>query len=92
MTCVYLSHLTVSFVPRCAFVPPGCVICLAECVFVPLLGKNIRKEYIRKINLRKSLSKPATFGRRLKNFSLRETGRPWPKVPLVGMYAQEVVV
>ena len=56
----YLSHLPVLFVPRvcylshllCAFVPLSVLI-------VPLLGKNIRKECIRKIeSVRKSLSKP----------------------------------
>lgn len=56
-----LSHLPVLFVPRvCSlshlpvlFVPLGVLI-------VPLLGKNIRNTWIRKINsVRKSLSKPA---------------------------------
>ena len=56
-----LSHLPVCFVPRvCVLSHLGvCFVPVSVC-FVPLLVKNIRKEWIRKINpVRKSLSNPA---------------------------------
>ena len=55
-----LSHLTLCFVPRLCVLShlTLCIVSLTLC-FVTLLGWNIRKECIRKINcVRKSLSKP----------------------------------
>jgi hypothetical protein len=58
-----LSHLPVCFVPTlCVLSHLGvCFVSVAVC-FVPLLGKNIRNSWIRKIKpVRKSLSKPARY-------------------------------
>lgn len=56
-----LSHLPVLIVPRVCYLshPPVLFVSLGVLI-VPLLGKNIRNVWIRKINsVRKSLSKPA---------------------------------
>ena len=55
-----LSHLPVLFVPRVCYLSHLRVLFVSLSVLiVTLLGWNIRKEYIRKINcVRKSLSKP----------------------------------
>ena len=65
MNLCVLSHLTLCFVSVVCVLShlTLCIVPLTLC-FVPLLGKSIRKESIRKINpLRKTVSKPAfAFG------------------------------
>ena len=57
----YLSHLSVLIVPRVCYLSHlGVLFVSMSVLIVTLLGWNIRKEDIRKINcVRKSLSKPA---------------------------------
>ena len=59
----YLSHLPVLIVPRvCSLSHLPVLFVSLSVLIVPLLGKNIRKECIRKIkSVRKSLSKPANL-------------------------------
>jgi hypothetical protein len=69
----YLSHLSVLIVPRVCYLSHLRVLFVSLSVLiVPLLGKNIRKEYIRKIKcVRKSLSKPDDLRSQVgANFSL----------------------
>jgi hypothetical protein len=69
----YLSHLSVLIVPRVCYLSHLHVLFVSLSVLiVTLLGWNIRKEYIRKINcVRKSLSKPDDLRSQVgANFSL----------------------
>ena len=69
----YLSHLSVLIVPRVCYLSHLRVLFVSLSVLiVTLLGWNIRKEYIRKINcVRKSLSKPDDLRSQVgANFSL----------------------
>ena len=68
-----LSHLPVLFVPRvCSLSHLSVLFVSLSVLIVTLLGWNIRKEYIRKINcVRKSLSKPDDLRSQVgANFSL----------------------
>ena len=69
----YLSHLPVLIVPRVCYLSRSPVLIVPLGVLiVPLLGKNIRKVCIRKIeSVRKSLSKPDDLRSQVgANFSL----------------------
>jgi hypothetical protein len=69
----YLSHLSVLIVPRVCYLSHLRVLFVSLSVLiVTLLGKNIRKECIRKIeSVRKSLSKPDDLRSQVgTNFSL----------------------
>jgi len=82
-----LSHLILSFVPTLcllsqwgvSFVPP-------DMSFVTLLVNRIRKDCIRKINLRKSLIKSAAYGGQIENSFTVKHSRLHPQI-----YREETV-
>lgn len=82
-----LSHLILSFVPCLCLLSQWCVSFVPpDMSFVTLLVNRIRKECIRKINLRKSLIKSAAYGGQIeKSFTVK------PSRLLPQIYRKETV-